>query len=187
MLCKIARLTSWQDWSKRRKINKATSDLANIGHYVLARGIFEIEKKWRSGRAWETQLVDFIKTQASNNAVDAINLNGRYFVPSSTEGDLGAIGQVVQKQKYWGSFKTTFSSEKIFSHLRILGWENCKYLETVLSATDPLIDIVTRPINAIERTPKAQKFSLAASNNMNRSNGRSESGRRKLCYLSQIF
>ena len=72
-------------------IDKAPSNFACIGRYVLTPDIFDIIRNQPVGIGGEIQLSDAINVQASNNAVEAVMLNGRRFDCGSVQGYLDAI------------------------------------------------------------------------------------------------
>ena len=74
--------------------DKAPSNLASIGRYVLTPDIFAILRNQRAGAGGEIQLADAINAQATKNAVEAVKLNGRRFDCGSVKGYLGAIMHV---------------------------------------------------------------------------------------------
>jgi UTP--glucose-1-phosphate uridylyltransferase len=61
---------------EKPEADKAPSNLASIGRYVLTPGIFDILRNQQPGAGGEVQLADAINTQAANNAVEAVNLTG---------------------------------------------------------------------------------------------------------------
>ena len=71
--------------------DKAPSNFASIGRYVLTPDIFEIIRHQPVGTGGEIQLADAINAQAANNAVEAVILNGRRFDCGSVRGYLDAI------------------------------------------------------------------------------------------------
>jgi len=71
--------------------DKAPSNLASIGRYVLTPDIFDIIRSQPVGTLGEIQLADAINIQAANNAVEAVILNGRRFDCGSVKGYLDAI------------------------------------------------------------------------------------------------
>jgi len=74
--------------------NKAPSNLASIGRYVLTPDIFDVLRNQPPGDGGEIQLADAINTQAANNAVEAVTLNGLRFDCGSVQGYLNAIRHV---------------------------------------------------------------------------------------------
>ncbi|MDA9345635.1 sugar phosphate nucleotidyltransferase [bacterium] len=64
---------------EKPEADKAPSNLASIGRYVLTPDIFDILRNQPAGAGGEIQLADAINTQAANNAVEAVTLNGRRF------------------------------------------------------------------------------------------------------------
>ena len=74
--------------------DKAPSNLASIGRYVLTPDIFDILRKQPAGAGGEIQLADAINTQAAKNAVEAVMLIGCRFDCGSVQGYLDAIMHV---------------------------------------------------------------------------------------------
>jgi UTP--glucose-1-phosphate uridylyltransferase len=72
----------------------APSNLASIGRYVLTPDIFNILRNQPAGAGGEIQLADAINTQAENDSVEAVKLNGRRFDCGSMNGYLDAIMHV---------------------------------------------------------------------------------------------
>ena len=79
--------------------NKAPSNLASIGRYVLTPDIFDILRTQPVGAGGEVQLADAINTQAAKGAVQSVNLNGLRFDCGSVEGYLDAIMYVAGRRK----------------------------------------------------------------------------------------
>ena len=75
-------------------VEKAPSNLASIGRYVLTPDIFDILRKQPAGAGGEIQLADAINTQAKNNGVEAVFLDGRRFDCGSVEGYLEAVKHI---------------------------------------------------------------------------------------------
>jgi len=71
--------------------NNVPSNLASIGRYVLTPDIFDILRNQSIGVAGEIQLADSINTQANNNMVETVLLNGSRFDCGSVEGYINAI------------------------------------------------------------------------------------------------
>ena len=72
-------------------VDKAPSNFASIGRYVLTPDIFDFIRKQSVGIGGEFQLADAINAQAADNAVEAVILNGHRFDCGSVEGYLNAI------------------------------------------------------------------------------------------------
>ena len=72
-------------------VEKAPSNLASIGRYVLTPDIFDIIRNQRAGAEGEIQLADAINVLAANGAVEAVTLNGRRFDCGSVKGYLDAV------------------------------------------------------------------------------------------------
>ena len=79
--------------------DKAPSNLASIGRYVLTTDIFDILRTQPAGAGGEIQLADAINTPGINNAVEAVTLNGRRFDCGSVQGYLDAIMHVAERRK----------------------------------------------------------------------------------------
>ena len=73
---------------------RAPSNLASVGRYVLTPDIFDILRNQLAGAGGEIQLADAINTQAENDSVEAVKLNGRRFDCGSMNGYLDAIMHV---------------------------------------------------------------------------------------------
>ena len=84
---------------EKPEADKAPSNLASIGRYVLTPDIFEILRNQQAGAGGEIQLADAINTQAANNAVETVKLKGRRFDCGSVEGYLDAIMHVAELRK----------------------------------------------------------------------------------------
>ena len=84
---------------EKPKAEKAPSDLASIGRYLLTPDIFSILRKQTSGADGEIQLADAINTQAVSNRVEAVSLKGRRFDCGSVKGYLEAIMYVASLRK----------------------------------------------------------------------------------------
>ena len=76
--------------------DKAPSNLASIGRYILTPDIFDILRNQTAGTDGEIQLADAINTQAVNNLVEAVTLKGRRFDCGSIQGYLDAIMHVAK-------------------------------------------------------------------------------------------
>lgn len=76
---------------EKPKFENAPSNLASIGRYILTPDIFDILKNQSVGFAGEVQIADAINTQALNNMVEAVHLNGKRFDCGSITGYIKAI------------------------------------------------------------------------------------------------
>ena len=85
------RLDSVVGLIEKPNVGDAPSNLASIGRYVLTPDIFDILRNITAGSGGEIQLADAINTQAKNDGVEAINLNGYRFDCGSVRGYLDAI------------------------------------------------------------------------------------------------
>ena len=80
--------------------DKAPSNLASIGRYVLTPDIFDILRSQPAGADGEIQLSDAINAQTANNAVEAVILNGCRFDCGSIQGYLDAIMHVADRKAF---------------------------------------------------------------------------------------
>jgi UTP--glucose-1-phosphate uridylyltransferase len=78
----------------------APSDLASIGRYVLTPDIFDILKNQSIGVEGEVQLADSINSQAENNRVETVLLNGKRFDCGSIQGYVEAIKHVASNYNF---------------------------------------------------------------------------------------
>ena len=78
--------------------DKAPSNLASIGRYVLTPDIFKILRFLTPGVGGEFQLADAINIQASHNSVEAVKLRGKRFDCGNIEGYLAAIRFVADQK-----------------------------------------------------------------------------------------
>jgi len=78
----------------------APSDLASIGRYVLTPDIFDILKNQSIGVEGEVQLADSINSQAENNRVETVLLNGKRFDCGSIQGYVEAIKHVASNHNF---------------------------------------------------------------------------------------
>jgi len=86
---------------EKPNFKKAPSNLASIGRYVLTPDIFHILKNQPIGIADEIQLADSINTQAHNNMVETILINGKHFDCGSIHGYIEAIKYVASINKFY--------------------------------------------------------------------------------------
>ena len=84
---------------EKPEADKAPSNLASIGRYVLTPDIFDILRNQQPGAGGEIQLADAINTQAANNAVESVKLNGLRFDCGRMGGYLDAIMHVAERIK----------------------------------------------------------------------------------------
>lgn len=78
-------------------LEKAPSNLASIGRYVLTPDIFEILRGQAPGAGGEIQLADAINTQAAAGQVEAVTLKGQRFDCGCVKGFLQAIMHAAQR------------------------------------------------------------------------------------------
>ena len=82
---------------EKPSFERAPSNLASIGRYILTPNIFEILRNQAPGAGGEIQLADAINTQAAAGQVEAVTLNGQRFDCGSVKGFLQAIIHVGQR------------------------------------------------------------------------------------------
>ncbi|MDA9355316.1 UTP--glucose-1-phosphate uridylyltransferase GalU [Amylibacter sp.] len=85
---------------EKPKFENAPSNLASIGRYILTADIFEILRNQSVGVSGEIQLADSINTQALNNMVETVLLNGKRFDCGSVEGYINAIQYIASDYKF---------------------------------------------------------------------------------------
>ena len=85
---------------EKPNVDKAPSNFASIGRYVLTPDIFDIIRNQPIGTGGEIQLADAINAQAANNTIEAVILNGRRFDCGSVKGYLDAIIHVAGYKEY---------------------------------------------------------------------------------------
>ena len=78
--------------------DKAPSNLASIGRYVLTPDIFDILRIQPADSGGEIQLADAINIQVANNTVESVTLNGNRFDCGSIQGYLDAIMHVADRR-----------------------------------------------------------------------------------------
>ena len=76
---------------EKPELDEAPSNLISIGRYVLTPDIFDTLRLQAAGAGGEIQLADAINTQARNNAVEAVMLDGDRFDCGSVKGYLEAV------------------------------------------------------------------------------------------------
>jgi len=74
------------DMVEKPPADKAPSNLAVIGRYILTPDIFDILRETKPGAGGEIQLTDAIKAQAKNGCVMAYKFKGRRFDCGSVDG-----------------------------------------------------------------------------------------------------
>jgi len=80
-------------------VDKAPSNLAIIGRYILTPDIFDILKNIKPGKGGEIQLTDAILEQARNGMVLAYKFKGRRFDCGSIPGYIEATNYMYEKMK----------------------------------------------------------------------------------------
>ncbi len=85
------------DMVEKPEINKAPSNLAIIGRYILTPDIFDILKTIKSDKNKELQITDALLEQAKKGKVLAYKFNGKRFDCGSVEGYLDATIHFAKK------------------------------------------------------------------------------------------
>lgn len=88
--------------------DKAPSNLACIGRYILTPDIFDILRKQTAGVGGEIQLADAINKQATINAVEAVMLNGKRFDCRNVQGYVDAIMHMANIRMRWALIQDFF-------------------------------------------------------------------------------
>ena len=84
---------------EKPEADKAPSNLASIGRYILTPDIFDILRNQTAGTGGEIQLADAINTQAKNNGVEAVMLDGGRFDCGSVQGYLEAVMHIAASRQ----------------------------------------------------------------------------------------
>jgi len=85
------------DMVEKPEADKAPSNLAVIGRYILTPDIFDILRDTKPGKNGEVQLTDAIMTQAKNGCVMAYKFKGRRFDCGSVDGFIEATNYCYEK------------------------------------------------------------------------------------------
>ena len=85
---------------EKPSVDKAPSNLASIGRYILTPDIFKILRTLPAGSGGEIQLSDAINIQAREGAVSAVMLNGQRFDCGSVNGYIDAILHVSGRSEF---------------------------------------------------------------------------------------
>ena len=86
------------DMIEKPSPEEAPSNLGIIGRYILTSDIFDILRKLPRGSINEIQLVDAINSQAQNEAVGTVILEGTRYDCGSVEGFISAIAHEYKKR-----------------------------------------------------------------------------------------
>ena len=78
--------------------NKAPSNLASIGRYVLTPDIFDTLRGLKAGSGGEIQLADAINIHAQQGAVETVRLHGRRFDCGSVDGFIRATSHEYERR-----------------------------------------------------------------------------------------
>ena len=87
-----------EDMVEKPSIEKAPSNLAIIGRYILTPDIFDILRETSPGKGGEIQITDALLQQAKEGRVLAYKFNGRRFDCGSVEGFVNATNYFFQEE-----------------------------------------------------------------------------------------
>ncbi len=87
-----------EDMIEKPDIDKAPTNLAIIGRYILTPDIFKIIEKTKKGKGGEIQITDALLTQAKNQRVLAYKFEGRRFDCGSVKGFIDASNYFYNKR-----------------------------------------------------------------------------------------
>jgi len=85
---------------EKPNFENAPSNLASIGRYILTPDIFDLLRNQSIGVDGEIQLADSINTQAENNMVETVMLDGKRFDCGSVKGYIDAIIHMEKKYSF---------------------------------------------------------------------------------------
>lgn len=87
------------DMVEKPAVDKAPSNLAIIGRYILTPDIFEVIENTKPGKNGEVQITDALLTQAKKGMVLAYKFKGKRFDCGSIDGFVEATNYVYSMQK----------------------------------------------------------------------------------------
>jgi len=87
------------DMVEKPDVNKAPSNLAIIGRYILTPDIFDLLRNLKPGKGGEIQLTDAIKMQAKEGMVIAYKFKGKRFDCGSIDGFIEATNYMYERMK----------------------------------------------------------------------------------------
>ncbi|GAX86867.1 UTP--glucose-1-phosphate uridylyltransferase [Lebetimonas natsushimae] len=87
------------DMVEKPDVDKAPSNLAIIGRYILTPDIFNLLKKVKPGKGGEIQLTDAIRMQAHEGMVIAYKFKGKRFDCGSIPGFIEATNYIYENMK----------------------------------------------------------------------------------------
>ena len=85
------------DMVEKPEVNKAPSNMAIIGRYILTPDIFDILKNMTPDKSGEIQITDALNMQAKNGKVIAFKFQGKRFDCGSITGYVNAINHFANK------------------------------------------------------------------------------------------
>jgi UTP--glucose-1-phosphate uridylyltransferase len=87
-----------EDMVEKPSVEKAPSNLAIIGRYILTPDIFDILRDTKPGKGGEIQLTDALLKQAKDNMVIAYKFKGKRFDCGSVKGFIEATNYFYEKE-----------------------------------------------------------------------------------------
>jgi len=88
-----------EDMIEKPEIDKAPSNLAIIGRYILTPDIFDLLRNTKPGKGGEIQLTDALLKQAKEGMVIAYKFKGKRFDCGSVDGFIEATNYFYEKMK----------------------------------------------------------------------------------------
>jgi len=87
------------DMVEKPDVDKAPSNLAIIGRYILTPDIFDLLRNVKPGKGGEIQLTDAIRMQAKEGMVIAYKFKGKRFDCGSIDGFIEATNYMYKRMK----------------------------------------------------------------------------------------
>ncbi|CEQ18244.1 UTP--glucose-1-phosphate uridylyltransferase GalU [Paraclostridium sordellii] len=102
-----------KDMVEKPKVEKAPSNIAILGRYIITPAIFEILKNQKPGKGGEIQLTDALKTLGEHEAIYAYNFEGKRYDVGDKLGFLKATVDYALKRPELKSDFIEFLKEKV--------------------------------------------------------------------------
>lgn len=102
-----------KDMVEKPKVEKAPSNIAILGRYIITPAIFEILKNQKPGKGGEIQLTDALKTLGEHEAIYAYNFEGKRYDVGDKLGFLKATVDYALKRRELKSDFIEFLKEKV--------------------------------------------------------------------------
>jgi len=87
-----------EDMVEKPDIDKAPSNLAIIGRYILTPDIFDLLRETKPGKGGEIQLTDALLKQAKDGMVIGYKFKGKRFDCGSVDGFIEATNYFYEKE-----------------------------------------------------------------------------------------